>query len=501
MPRAPIPPAIPVPLPAPYAGINTRDGVAGLQPSEARDLVNWEPSGSAVKPRPGNADYSTGGPAAPVETLAAYHGLTATALIGIADGDIYDFSSASASLLSNSNFTNSRHQTECYNNRLIGVCSGETPWTYNGAAIVATGFTGPTLTTLANIRKVRNRLWFAVTNSADAYYGSLGGITGALTLFSLSQVVGGGTLMAIGAHSQDSGDGPDDLTVFVMSTGEFVVYSGDPSSTFSKVGNFLIPAPPIGRDCLWNLGGALHVITTMGVIPISLAMQTSTLDFLTLGNFGKVGPSLKRLADLYSTNDGWLMRTHGGRLIVNVPVLDGADSIQYVMNTLASGGAWTRWENFNAASMCEWNGELYFGMWTEGTVRQVTGYTDDAGAISLSVRQAFSAIGSGMQTRATAIRFDIQVDGAFSGAFGIDSDYISAAITTPSVTIVSSTSTTPWGSAWGSAWSTSTQVKGAWFGCYGEGRALGLAMDATTTAPGLEWSGYQILIQQIGAGV
>lgn len=116
-----VPPAVPVPLPAPYGGANTRDGIAALQPFEARDLVNWEPSGTAVKPRPGNADYSTGGPSAAVETLAAFHGLTASKLVGISDGDIYDFSSASAALLSNSNFTNSRHQSECYNNRLIGV--------------------------------------------------------------------------------------------------------------------------------------------------------------------------------------------------------------------------------------------------------------------------------------------------------------------------------------------------------------------------------------------
>lgn len=496
-----VPPAQPVPLPAPWGGVNTRDGIAALQPYEAREMWNFEPSGSAVKPRPGNADYSTGAAAAPVETLAAYHGLTASALIGVCSGSIYDFSSAVASVLSAAGYTKSRFQTECYNNRLIGVNGVDTPWTYNGAAIVATGFTGPTLTTLANIKKVRNRLWFAVNNSADAYYGGLGSITGALTLFSLSQVVGGGTLMAVGAHSQDAGDGPDDLTVFVMSTGEFVVYSGDPSTTFSKVGNFLIPARPIGRDCLWNLGGALHVITEMGVVPISVAMTTSTLDFVALGNFGKIGPTFKRYADLYSTNAGWFMRTWGGRLIVNVPVLDGADSIQEVMNTLVQGGAWTGWNGFNAASMCEWDGDLYFGMWTEGTVRQVTGYTDDTGAIALSVRQAFSALGSGMQTRATAIRFDIQVDGAFSGAFGIDSDYISAAITTPSVTIVSSTATTNWGAAWGSAWSTSTQVRGAWFGCWGEGRALGLAMDATTTAPGLSWAGWQLLVQQIGPGV
>ena len=57
-----------------------------------------------------------------------------------------------------------------------------------------------------------------------------------------------------------------------------------------------------------------------------------------------------------------------------MPVLDGA-SIQWVLNTLV--GAWTRWEGLSVASMCEWEGDLYFGMWTEGTVCKVAGYTDN----------------------------------------------------------------------------------------------------------------------------
>ncbi len=286
-----------------------------------------------------------------------------------------------------------------------------------------------------------------------------------------------------------------------MSTGEVIVYSGDPSSTFSKVGNYFLPARPIGRDCLVNLGGGLHVLTTMGVVPLAVAMQTSNMDFYSLQNFGKIGPTLKRLADLYSANEGWLARTYAGRMIVNIPVLAGANSIQYVLMTQVDGGAWTRWEEFAAASMCVWDGALYFGLWSEGTVCKVTGYTDNAAAISLSVRQAFSALGSGNQTEATAIRFDIGIDGAFSGAFGIDTDYIQAAITAPEVVVVASTSTTPWGSAWGSPWATSQQTKGQWFSTYGKGRALGLAMDATTTAPNLEFYGYQLATRILGPGL
>src|SRR5690349_17504574 len=90
----------PVSLPAPWAGVNLRDGVAALKPNEARDMVNWLPAGTAVIPRKGRTTYSTGGAAAAVETLAAFHGLTTSALIGVGGGSIYDYSSSTASLLS-----------------------------------------------------------------------------------------------------------------------------------------------------------------------------------------------------------------------------------------------------------------------------------------------------------------------------------------------------------------------------------------------------------------
>jgi hypothetical protein len=240
----------------------------------------------------------------------------------------------------------------------------------------------------------------------------------------------------------------------------------------------------------------------MGVVPIAVALQSPTLDFFTLGNYGKVGPSLKHLADLYAGNSGWMLRQYEGRLIVNVPTLTNVTSEQWVMNTLASG-AWTRWQGFNAASMCLWQSNLYFGTWGAGNVCQVTGVNDMGSAISLTVRQAFSAFGGEDISEVTAVRFDMSIDGQLNGAFGIDADFIDSAIVTPSVTIIASTTSTPWGNstAWGSPWATSSQTKGQWFGTYAIGRALGLAMQATTTAPTLEWYASQMLAKILGRGI
>src|SRR5690606_22641205 len=104
----------PVAIPAPFGGMNTRDGLAALKPHEARYLKNWTPVGSAVEPRKGHAHFSMDGPAATVETLAAFTGPAGSALIGIGDGDVYDFSSAMAVKLADADYTESRFQTECY---------------------------------------------------------------------------------------------------------------------------------------------------------------------------------------------------------------------------------------------------------------------------------------------------------------------------------------------------------------------------------------------------
>lgn len=486
---------VPVPIPAPYAGINLRDGIAALQPNEARDLINWTADGNALIPRKGRQPTSTDGPSGSVPRLFAFRGATASKLIGTGGGEVWDFSSATASALTSASYGGDAWQAANYGNRLIGVQAGETPWTYDGSTVGATGFTGPTLTDLANIAAVRNRLWFCKSGSLDAEYGGLGAITGALTTFQISQVATrGGHLVAIGPHSQDGGDGPDDYTVFVTSEGEIIVYAGDPSATFSKVGNFMMP-PPVGRNCLIQIGGQLSVLTEMGLVPISVAMSGVAFDYLALGNLGKVAPGMAEDVDAYGALDGWSMVLYRGLVIVNVPTLADAASKQWVFNTLK--GAWTTWKHEKAAAWVVYGSDLYLSHWGEGVVSKYAGATDDGTAFTLTHRCPFITLGGAAgNLQATAVRFDIQIVGGASGRFGIDADYISRNIIAPSKTIASSIATTAWGSAWGSAWSTSNQYVGKWFSAYGEGRALALAGELTADTSELKWFGYQVQTQQ-----
>lgn len=490
----------PIPIPSPWGGINTREGIGSLQPHEARDMENFTPEGNSVQIRKGRILQSMGGASEqPVETLASYSGLTASALIGVGGGLIHDYSASDAVLLYSGSYTDSRFQTECYNNRLIGVNGIDTPWVFDGSTIGDTGFSGSglTLENLVNVRKARNRLWFCERNSADVWYGGLGSITGSLTKFQLSQVVGGGVCVAIGAHSQDAGAGPDDYVVFVMSTGEAVLYSGDPSSTFSKVGNYYMP-PPIGYQCLVNIGGPLAVITHIGLVPLQAAVTGVAFDILALGNYGKVGPSLKRDADLYATYKGWQAEFYEGKVILNVPVVDGEMSRQWVYNSLT--GAWTKWTGFSAASFCVHAGDLYYGLWSDGKVMKVSGTLDAGAAIPVMARCAYSSVPGGQKLRAKAARFDISIEGTLQARFGLDTDYIERSVDDNALLdIASSSATTPWGSPWGSPWSTSVKYGGLWHSTFGEGRSAGLVLKGSATVASFDWLGSTLLAQPSGS--
>lgn len=489
----------PVPIPAPYGGVNSREGIGSLQPFEARALVNWNPEGNSLQPRKGFTEWSTDGPSMEsIDTLAPYNGRTGNKLIGVTSGGaIWDFSNSTATLISAAGYTESRFQHDVYNGYGFFVNGVDTPWRYGGSAVSATGFVGSSLTLsdLVNVRKVRQRLWFCENDSADVWYGGIGLITGSLTKFQLSQVVGGGYCMAIASHSQDAGDGSDDYTVFIMSTGEIVLYAGDPGSTFSKQGNYYMPEP-VGRQCFCNVGGNLVIVSRGGLIPLEAAVNGTAFDYAALGNFGKYAPSIKRDVERYGDNEGWQALFHEGKVIINVPIDPGVTTEQRVFNTLT--GAWTTWSGINASHMAVQR-DLYFGKINDGLVYQIGGSLDDGEPITVSARGAFVVIPGGLKQKTTAARFDIAIEGSISGRHGIDADYREIDIDAyPEVDIASSTATTPWGSPWGSDWSDSSKFAGQWMGAYGEGHSVAVVMEATVNASSCEWLGSHFLTRQTG---
>lgn len=488
---------IPFPFPAPVNGINTREAVGALQPTEARSLENWFPFGTSLRQRNGRAVSSSGMGSSPVLTLDVYQGESSQKLIAVSDGTIWDASGTTASSLYAGSYTDSRFQTAMYNGYMYGVNGIDTPWSYNGSTVGALGWTGTalTLSNLVNVAYVRNRVWFCEKSRARVWYGGIGDISGTLTAFDLGQVAGGGYCMAIGSWSRDAGDGMDDQTVFIMSTGEIIIYEGDPGGTFSKIGAYNGPEP-IGRQCYTRVGGELIIWTKAGLIPITAYLSGIAYDARAYGNHGKVAPSLTSDWQSYSSNTQWAIGQAEGAIYLSVPVIDGSSHKIWVMNT--RNGAWTTYPNFPAPCMAELNGTLYFGGYG-GQVYSHTGNDDDGDPIIMRARGAYVAPNAANKMKADAVALDMTVTGDLSGRVGFDVDFNENALPTGQAIISQSINTTPWGSSWGSPWGRKNQFPGQYIGTLGYGQFFGLALEAYGNSDQVEWYGARALMTPSGA--
>lgn len=474
-------------LPAPYGGLNLREDITALKPNEARVLENLFPSSGQIVMREGFSDFGTGLGSGETKTLATFNAASASYLIAGANGKLFNVSSSGSGSELATSFTEDRWQTEVYNGRLHLVNGVDAPQGFDGSTVSATSWSGSglTITNLVNVGLARNRLWFCENDSADVWYGDAGAVQGTLTKFQLSQIANGGKCMAIGAWSRDAGDGADDLTVFVFSTGEILIYQGDPASTFSLQGRYM-GAPPIGRQCLIKIGGELVVITRLGFLPVSAAVGGVALDLSRIDPWGKIAPLVVQDAKIDGGNAGWHGCLHEGVVYINVPQSPGAVSKHYVLNT--RNGAWTIYSGWNASSFASYNDELYFGAQTGGLVNKVGGPDDDGEDITAFSNGAFvTPGGAGRGNLFTAIRPVIKAEGAVSGLIGVDTDYVVRSLVGAEVELVADASTTPWGSPWGSPWGQPNQSQPQWFSIQGSGRTVSVRMRITGRAQNFEW--------------
>ena len=484
-------------VPAPFGGLNLRDDITALRQNEARVLDNWIPERGALRLRSGFEAHGNSVGSGDVATLAVHEGLTGNKLIAAGGGGIEDVTTAGAGSSLGTGFSDNRWQTTNFNGRLFFVNGTDAPQSYDGSTLSATSWTGSglTITNLVNMAAVRNRLWFCENDSADVWYGSIGGVTGALTKFQLSQIASGGACQAIGSWTRDGGDGADDFTVFVMNTGQIIVYAGDPASTFSLVGKYgdEYSPEPIGRQCLIKLGAELLVITRAGLLPISTAISGVAYDLSRIDPYGKIAPGIRDEASRHGSKVGWQGTHHQGFLYLNVPQTQGALSRQYVLNL--SNGGWATISGWNLSSMRSFNGDFYFGSVTGGVVRKVAGASDNGEDITATARGAFVVpAGPGQTNLYTAVRPKIEASGDVSGFIGVDTDFFTRIQTGDSVELISEIDTTPWGSDWGSPWGDKPEPLSQWFGVDGDGRSVSVKLQAIAASSDLSWYASDVLM-------
>lgn len=469
----------PYSIPAPTGGWNASDPISKMKPTEAVYLDNFFPEASDVALRKGftaKATLPADTTLLPhnIRTLIGYSPTTGTQkLFAACEDGIYDFTAGGAISAVASVTTNGVWQ---YNNvttaggSFLFMANGvDKCKLYDGAAWVnldaasTPALTGVTSTDVINVSLHKKRLILTIKNSLSFYYLGTNAISGAATAFPLGALFKlGGYIMATDSWTIDNGEGSDDLFVAITSEGEVAVYKGnDPASdlTWALVGVYFI-GRPLNRRCFAKMGGDLVVMTFGGLVPLSKALQSSSVD-RTAGLTKKIHKAYTDYVSLYSDLYGWQMVLfpEGPFFLLNVPTLNYSTrniiySDQFVMNT--STGAWCRFTSMYAECWLAIGGHLYFARNNE-IYEAWTGMDDNGGNISAKAKSAFSYLGSGRSKHIASVRPNVTSTVSVNLQLGIDMDFVDSNRFT--ATLNYAQTITLWDSAiWGESVFTSSSI-------------------------------------------
>jgi hypothetical protein len=494
-----------VSIPAPVGGWDAISPLAAMPETNAVTLENTFPQPGYVEIRKGHKRHILTGAAA-IESLMPYHGLTAagdrlfaatTTVVSNVTASASTTASIAVSGLSNARWQHVNHSTSGGN--FLWICNGaDAPRMYNGTTWATASVVGITATSIINAAVFKNRLWLTRTGQISPAYLNTDSVQGTATVFDLTGVFDkGGFLQAVGAWSLDAGAGPDDLIAFVTSRGEVAVYSGtDPATNFTLKGVFEMGAP-IGRRCLTKVGADLVVISIDGVLPLSKALITDRASAITEALTKAIQPVMNQSARDNGAKFGWQLIGYprGTRAILNVPLSEGVEQEQYVMNTVT--GAWCRFNGENANCWAVFQDKLYYGG-NNGRVIEADsqGYDDD-GSIAVDIETAFNYIGNrGRLKNFTMCRALLTTDGQVLPGLGLNVDF--ARQQEVGATTFESGSSDLWDvGLWDQGvWPEVNRIVTDWTSVAGIGYCAGIRMTATIT-PGVGVDPSQALVLAI----
>jgi len=437
----------PVTVGAPVGGLNGRDGLANMQPTDAYVLDNWFPYNTSCDMRPGCMNHATGLPG-PVEGLETYTGPGGNRMLAFCAGHIYDVTNADAPAAPLISGRISNQPVTCmFSNAGITVLliytGQDQPVMYDGASITPLVITGVTsyeahlapAPKRARKKKVpylisytgmkvpiptvvepppellpmplepqdqifcahvfKGRVLMGQLNTLGFWYLDVGAVQGEATFFDLSQQsLLGGSLLSIASISQtDAGVGPSDYAIFITTEGEYIMYSGiDPSdpTNWSLVARY-VSGRPLGNTGWFKFRSDVYLMTEEGVSTVSELRQMGEEE----GSDQYITAKLGRLYQdftKYGTTHGWtaLSYPEGNALILNMPTTSTMEGlyIQYVMNT--NNGSWCRFTGWNALAWTLLDRQPYFGTYDGRIVQAFVGAEDNGQPITASCRQAWN---------------------------------------------------------------------------------------------------------------
>jgi hypothetical protein len=376
-------------VPAPIGGLNARDSIAQMPPTDAVVLDNFVPGTTDCTLRLGMRSWATG-MTSPVETLLPYRSGSSNKLFGVAGGKIFDATNQGAvGAAAVTGLTNSRFQYVNFGTPggqfLLAVNGADAMRRYDGSAwsdaTAAPAVTGFNTALAISINAFGQRIWFVEKNSFRVWYLPLQSIGGAATSLDLSSLFRlGGSLAGMITWTVPSTQQTQQFAVFVSTEGEVIIYEGyDPAnaSTWALAGQARIGRPIGGR--FWTrFGSDVVLISVDGFVPLSKVLMLDRSDNKDAVS-NKIDSAARLAIAANPSTFGWqgMLYPTGNKLFINVPTAENTTSYQFVMNTIT--GAWCRYLGWNANVFETVQDSLYFGG-NDGTIYQAEYGTDDNGA-------------------------------------------------------------------------------------------------------------------------
>lgn len=417
-------------IPAPIGGLNRRDTHNSMDQTDALQMDNYIPLENKIALRKGYITYYRNEKS--FLTLTVYKKEDKQILLGISSGRAYNLSSSSnVRMYDNIIFNDSHCQTVQYKDRLYFMNGVDVPQVFyindnNEEVFTDWGFSNSDLDASKIISGCVSKqfLWGVEKGSLKAWYSAVAGnISGNLNCFDLSGIARfGGHLINICNWTVDGGQGIDDLTVFITSEGEVLVYSGsNPNSAdnWSLKGSYKISSP-LGYRCVLQYQGDVIIITEDGYLPLSKVLPLNAAGASTYAFSDKIRGLILERSSLHKDKFGWqgLIYTHGGYALFNVPLSQGYE--QHVINL--TSGAWCRFTGIKSHCWVIYNDKIYFGS-DYGVCQFDRGYSDNGYPITGEIRQAYNNLGYEGLKKIQLLNPRMASSGRYSLVIYLDTDY------------------------------------------------------------------------------
>jgi len=496
-------------VPAPIGGLNARDSLAAMPPSDAVVIQNWWPQPYGLTVRKGYKQWATG-MAGTVGTLAAWNGTDGdNKLFSWADDSLWDVTLRAAvgspaltglqsSYWSHTNFVNAADSYLIAVNGLddaIIIDSGGVDRIVAGNGTDPLTWDGIDPEDCSMIIVHQYRIWVIEKGTANGWFLPPDAIQGTFKKVDFGPLFSrGGYLQALATWTIDDGNGAEDHLVAVSSEGEVVVYQGsDPEddTKWALVGVYYVGAPVAGNRFVTKMGGDLGVLCQQGVVSLAAQLVSTKVNRATdpiLSN--KIQFLLSDLISAYGALEGWELHYFPkiNMLLINVPSIVEGGNVQLVANQIIS--SWSIFQAMDAATWAQFNDQPYFGNY-DGTALQAWEGNEDnvdlddenGEGIIANVQQAYSYLDvPATQKQVSMYRPTFVVNNPVTVSSAIFYDFRTLNVPVPGEAPPKLGSL--WGSGlWNSAiWGGGSDVQKQWIQAQGIGVAASLGMSIQTTA-------------------